>query len=153
VARDELLETTRDGFVVSTDPNRLDLDAVERFLRASYWAADRPRELIERSLRDSLCFGLYEAGTGRQIGLTRIVTDYATFAWLCDVFIEPQFRGRKLGAWMMEVALAHPCLRSVGRWLLATLDAHDLYRRYDFTPLARPQRWMERTLSKSDCTQ
>jgi GNAT superfamily N-acetyltransferase len=145
MAAERFFEAARDGFEVSTDPNRLDLDTVERFLRASYWAPDRPRDLIERALRESLCFGLYEAGTARQIGLVRVVTDYATFAWLCDVFIEPQFRGRGLGAWMMEVTLAHPSLRGLARWLLATLDAHDLYERYGFTPLARPQGWMERT--------
>jgi GNAT superfamily N-acetyltransferase len=153
VTKRAVLEVERGGFLISTDPQRLDLDAIERLLRGSYWAVGRSSDLIERSLQDSLAFGLYEASTGRQIGLTRVVTDYATFAWLCDVVIEPAFRRRGFGVWMMEVALAHPNLSDVRRWLLATLDAHGLYRRFGFTPLARPQRWMERMQSKNDCTQ
>ncbi len=142
----------RDGFLISTDPTRLDFDAIERLLRTSYWAPERSRDAIAHSLQNSLCFGLYETRTGRQIGLTRVVTDYATFAWLCDVILEDEYRGKGLGTWLMETALADPRVRDVGRWILATRDAHHLYQRFGFTPMARPERWMERICSKNDCT-
>ena len=131
------------GFHVSSDPGRIDLDVVERLLRASYWAGTRSREIIERSLKNSACFGLYEQQSGRQIGLMRAVTDYATFVWLCDVVIEPEYRGRGLGKWMLESMLADPSLRHVRRWVLATSDAHGFYRRYGFKPMDRDDRWME----------
>ncbi len=146
-------ELERRGFLISTDPARLDLDAIERLLRSSYWAADRSRDAIERSVRNSLCLGLYDLRNGRQIGLTRAVTDYATFAWLCDVIVDQAYRGRGLGKWMMETIFSDPELASIGRWILATLDAEKLYQRYGFRSLARAERWMERILSKSDCTQ
>ncbi len=150
MASHSFLETKRDGFAISTDPSRLDVDAVERLARSSYWALGRPRDSIERSLRNSLCFGLYETQSARQIGLTRVVTDYATFAWLCDVIIEEEHRGKGLGTWMMDTVFEHPDLRDVGRWILATQDAHGLYRRYGFTPAAYPERWMERIRPKSE---
>ncbi|MGC1381422.1 MAG: GNAT family N-acetyltransferase [Candidatus Baltobacteraceae bacterium] len=147
------MNVERDGFLISTEPARLDLDAVERLLRGSYWAAERSRNSIERSVRHALCFGLYEIASGRQIGLTRVVTDYVTFAWICDVVIEEKYRGKGLGTWMMESLFSCPEIRDVGRWILATRDAHGLYERYGFTPMARPDRWMERIRSKTDCTQ
>jgi GNAT superfamily N-acetyltransferase len=146
-------EIERDGFLISTDPARLNLDAIERLLRSSYWAADRPRDAIERSVRNSLCFGLYDLRNGNQIGFTRAVTDYATFAWLCDVIVDEAYRSRGLGKWMMETIFLDPALAGIGRWILATLDAEKLYGRYGFTSLARAERWMERILSKTDCTQ
>lgn len=138
----------RDRFFISADPRQLDIDAIERLVRASYWAPDRPRDVIERSLKNSLCFGLYESPGRRQIGLMRVVTDYATFAWLCDVIVEEPYRGRGLGKWMLESVLSDPSLRDVGRWILATRDAHQLYEQHGFTPLARPDRWMERPRSR-----
>jgi GNAT superfamily N-acetyltransferase len=146
-------DVERDGFLISADPSRLDFDAIERLLRSSYWASDRSRASIERSIRNSLCFGLYDARSGRQIGLTRVVTDYSTFAWLCDVIVEREYRGRGLGKWMMETVFSNPDLGEIARWMLATLDAKELYERYGFTPFARPDRWMERMRSKNDCTQ
>jgi GNAT superfamily N-acetyltransferase len=134
----------RDDFIISTDPARLDLDAIERLLRGSYWASERSRASTELALKNSLCFGLYEVRGGRQIGLTRVVTDNATFAWLCDVIVEEKHRGKGLGKWMMEVVLADPRLCHVSRWILATSDAHRLYERYGFTPIAHADRWMER---------
>jgi GNAT superfamily N-acetyltransferase len=148
-----MTELEREGFLISTDPARLDLDAIERLLRSSYWAADRPRDAIERSVRNSLCFGLYDLRNGNQIGLTRAVTDYATFAWLCDVIVDEAYRSRGLGKWMMETIFSEPELGSIGRWILATLDAEKLYARYGFASLARAERWMERILSRTDCTQ
>lgn len=134
----------RDGFLISTDQRRLDLDVIERLIRTSYWAADRPRDVIEASLRNSLCYGLYDVAEGRQIGLMRVVTDYCTFAWLCDVMIEERYRGRGLGRWMLQLVLDAEETRGLRRWMLATLDAHELYADYGFIPLATPERWMEK---------
>ena len=94
-------------------------------------------------MRNSRCFGLYDASNGRQIGLTRVVTDYATFAWVCDVIVDEECRGNGLGVWMMETVLADPQLRGVRRWTLATRNAHRLYARFGFIPLAKPGNWME----------
>ncbi|MGA2758736.1 MAG: GNAT family N-acetyltransferase [Candidatus Cybelea sp.] len=134
----------RDGFFISTDPARLDLDAIERLLGSAYWASQRSRAATDVAVKNSLCFGLYEARSGRQIGMSRVVTDYSTFAWLCDVIIEEEHRGKGLGTWMIEAVLADPRVIHVGRWILATSDAHRLYERFGFTPMAHADRWMER---------
>jgi len=136
-----LLEVQRDGFTISTDPARLDLDAICSFLSRSYWANERTRETTRRSLEHSLCFGVYDGE--QQIGFARAVTDYATFAWLADVFIAEEYRGRGLGKWLVEVVLSHPDVQSVPRWFLATRDAHELYRRFGFAALTAPERRME----------
>ena len=130
------------GIEVDDDPSRLDLDVVHGFLARSYWARGVPREVVERSLRHSLVFGLYEGG--RQVGFARVVTDRATFAYLADVFVLESHRGRGLARTLMDAVVAHPELQGLRRWLLATLDAHGLYSRYGFTPLAAPDRFMER---------
>jgi len=139
-----LLEVERDGFTISTDPARLDLDAICGFLARSYWAQDRTRETMQRAMKHSLCFGVYEGP--RQVGFARVLTDYATFAWLADVFIAEQYRGRGLGKWLVEVVLLHPDVLNVPRWFLATRDAHELYRRFGFTALTAPERRMELNL-------
>ncbi|HEX3458392.1 MAG TPA: GNAT family N-acetyltransferase [Candidatus Baltobacteraceae bacterium] len=131
------------SYEISTDPARLDLGQVVALMRTSYWAAERTRESTEVSVRNSRCFGLYDVSNGRQIGLTRVVTDYATFAWICDVIVEEAYRGSRLGVWMMETVLADPQLSGVRRWTLATRDAHELYARFGFNPLAHPGNWME----------
>lgn len=136
------LEFQRDDYVISTDPARLDLDVIHGELSRSYWAAGRPREVVARSLQHSLCFGLYHGEA--QVGLARVVTDYATFAWLCDVFIKEDHRGRGLGVWLIETVVAHPDLQGLRRFLLATRDAHELYRKHGFAPLSAPGRWMAR---------
>ena len=132
----------RDGFTVSTDPALLDVHAVHAFLTTSYWAEGIPRETVERALRNSLCFGLYEGR--RQVGLARVITDGATFAYLCDVYVLEEHRGRGLAKWLMEVVVGHPDLQGLRRWSLVTRDAEGLYAQYGFTPLASPDRWMER---------
>lgn len=134
-------ERHRDGFTLSTDPGRLDLDAIHAFLSTSYWAEGIPRQLLERALGNSLCFGLY-AETG-QIGLARVITDAATYAYLCDVYVLPEWRGRGLGAWMMGCVMEHPDLQGLRRFSLVTRDAHELYRPLGFTEIARPGRHME----------
>jgi ribosomal protein S18 acetylase RimI-like enzyme len=134
-------EHHRDGFTVSTDPERLDAGAIHAFLSTSYWAEGIPRELLEKALRSSLCFGLYEEK--RQIGLARVITDGATYAYLCDVYVLPETRGQGLGTWLMECVIAHPDLQGLRRLSLVTRDAHKLYRRFGFTALARPEGHME----------
>jgi GNAT superfamily N-acetyltransferase len=131
----------RDAYTVSTDQARLDVDAVYAFLSASYWATDIPREVVERSLRNSLCFGLYYNDS--QIGLVRVISDYATVAYVGDVYVLPEHRGRGLSKWMMECVLAHPDLQYLRRWTLVTRDAHGLYEKFGFRPLKRPEGFME----------
>lgn len=115
---------------------------VHEFLRRSYWAQNIPSETVRRSIENSLCFGLFKAE--KQIGFARVVTDYATFAYLCDVFVIEEFRGRGMSKWLMETILAHPELQNLRRWLLATKDAHGLYGQFGFTALDAPEVFMER---------
>lgn len=135
-------ERHHNGFTVSDDPARLDVDAIHEFLsRRSYWAKGIPREVVIRSLANSLCFGLYD-GT-RQIGLARMVTDRATFAYLCDVYVHPDHRGQGLGRWLMQCVLEHPDLAGLRRMHLVTRDAHELYRPFGFTEISHPDHHME----------
>ncbi|HEU5414780.1 MAG TPA: GNAT family N-acetyltransferase [Candidatus Angelobacter sp.] len=132
----------RGEFEISTDPARIDLVAVHAFLTNSYWAAGIPLETVERSIRNSLCFGIYQRNC--QVGFARVITDCATFAYLGDVFLLQEHRGQGLSKWMMECIMAHPELQGLRRWSLLTRDAHGLYRQFGFTELKSPQRWMER---------
>ena len=136
-------EWQRGEHTVSTDQARLDIDLIHDFLtNSSYWAVGRSLETIKRSIENSLSFGLYEHE--RQVGFARVVTDYATFAWVADVFVLEEARGRGLGTWLVEVILSHPRLQGFRRWSLATKDAHEIYRKFGFSELKRPERWMER---------
>jgi GNAT superfamily N-acetyltransferase len=135
-------EWRRGDYVISTDRARLDRETIQRFLAGSYWAEGIPREVVKRSIEHSLCFGLYHGG--RMVGLARVITDRATFAYLSDVFVLDAYRGRGLASWMLEVIHAHPELQGLRWWLLATRDAHALYRRAGYAPLALPERLMER---------
>jgi GNAT superfamily N-acetyltransferase len=128
--------------VISTDRSRLDVDAVHRFLTQSYWATGIPRETVLRSIENSLCFGVY--CDGKQVGFARVISDFATYAYLGDVFVLEFYRGRGLGKWLMECIVSHPTLQGLRRWSLATRDAHGLYAQFGFTPLQAPSRWMER---------
>ncbi len=134
-------EVRRENFTISTDSARLDLQAIAGFLGRSYWAKERPLQTIERSLANSLVFGVYDGE--RQIGLARIVSDYATFAWLCDVFLDEDYRGRGLGKWLMQTVLSHPDLQGLRRLVLITRDAHGLYRQSGWDSLHNPEGWME----------
>ena len=136
-----VMEWTRDRFTVTTDRVRLDRDVIVRFLSSSYWAENIPRSIVDKSVDNSLCFGLLE--DDRQIGFARVVTDSATFAYLADVFVLPDHRGAGLGKWLIECVLSHPDLQGLRRWLLGTRDAHGLYRHYGFAPLKRPEFLME----------
>lgn len=138
------MPTSRDGFEISTDRSRLDLDTIHKFLSEdSYWANNRTREQTRTAIENSICFGLYHGE--RQIGFARVVSDCATFAYLGDVFIIDEFRGRGLSKWLMKTIIEYPDLQGLRRWILATRDAHELYRQFDFDDLRHPTRWMERT--------
>ena len=135
-------EWHRDGFAISTDPARLDLDGIYAYLSNSYWARGIPRDVFERSVRHALCFGIYE--DAHQVGFARVVTDFATVAYVGDVFVLEAWRGRGLSRWLMEVMMSHPELQGFRRWILLTRDAHGLYTKFGFTPLGAPDRWMEK---------
>jgi GNAT superfamily N-acetyltransferase len=134
---------TRDGYTLDTDPARLDRDAIFASLTGSYWAGGIPRATFDRSLDHALNFGLY-APDGAQAGFARVVSDFATVAYLGDVFVLEPHRGRGLSKWMMACIMGHPDLQGLRRWILLTRDAHGLYAQHGFTPLASPARWMER---------
>jgi GNAT superfamily N-acetyltransferase len=136
-------EWQRAEYTISTDIERLDIPLIHNFLsNQSYWAQGRKIETVSRAIRNSLSFGLYK--DNQQIGYARVVTDFSTFAWLADVFVLEAHRGRGLATWLMESILTHPELQRFRRWVLATKDAHDLYRKFGFRELKRPERWMER---------
>jgi GNAT superfamily N-acetyltransferase len=126
---------TRGDYVISTDRTRLDLEVIHRFLSTSYWAQGRSRERVARAVASSLPFGLYHRGDGgaqTQVGFARVLTDHVVLAFLADVFVLPDHRGRGLGQWLVQVITELPELRAVRRWLLGTRDAHGLYRRFGF---------------------
>jgi GNAT superfamily N-acetyltransferase len=121
-------------YSISTDQNRLDLKMIHDYLsNHSYWAKGRSFEIVKRSIENSLCFGLYKQQ--EQIGFARVVTDYATFAWLADVFILEEYRGLGLAKWIVSVVMSHSSLQNLRRWILMTRDAHELYRRFGFAEL------------------
>ncbi|GAC1457811.1 MAG: GNAT family N-acetyltransferase [Candidatus Limnocylindrales bacterium] len=130
---------TRDGFAISTVRAHLDIDVIYAYLHEeSYWANGIPRELVERSIDQSLNFGLFQGdphGGGRQIGFARVVTDVATFAWLCDVFVLPAYRGKGLATWLLETIAKHPDLQVQRSFVLATRDAHGLYEKFGWQPV------------------
>jgi GNAT superfamily N-acetyltransferase len=131
----------RGDYLISTDPERLDLELVHRFLsEEAYWSPGVARDLVERSIEHSLNFGLYHGDD--QVGFARVVTDYATFAWVADVFVLEAHRGQGLGKWLMRTVAEHPELRTLRRWLLATVDAHGLYRPLGFKGLGNHPRFM-----------
>lgn len=140
-------EWTRGEFTISTDRGRLDLDLIHGFLTRTYWAEDRSRERVARSIDHSLPFGLYRGSA--QVGFARVVTDYVVIAFLADVFVLETYRGRGLGRWLVETVTGLPELRSVRRWLLGTRDAHDLYRKVGFGE-PTPGVLMERLNRESD---
>lgn len=128
-------------FVVSEEKNKLDVDFIHRELAASYWSKNIPREIVERSIANSMCFGIYFGE--EQIGFARVISDQATFAYLCDVIIAEPFRGKGAGKQLMEYIMGHPGLQGLRRFTLGTLDAHELYKKYGFTALRFPDRNME----------
>lgn len=136
-----LQEYQKDIYTISTDPARLDLDAIYAYISRSYWGIGRPRDIVAKSIKHSLCFGVYEGS--KQVGLARVISDFATFANLADVFILEEYQGQGLGKWLMSVIMSYPELQGLRRWTLQTRDAHGLYHKYGFTDLTHPDRWME----------
>jgi len=136
-----LIETHKDQLTISSDPQRLDLDAICGLLGGVFWANDRSRAVIQTSLERSLVFGVYDGQ--EQVGMARVISDFATFAWVDDVIVREDHRGQGIGKWLMKTILAHPDLQNLHRWALVTRDAHGLYRQVGFTPLNKPERWME----------
>ena len=135
---------SRDGFSISTDKSLLDIAVIQGFLETeSYWAQNRDIAQTLTAIENSICFGVYHEG--RQIGFARVVSDLATFAYVGDVFILNEYRGRGLSKWLMQVIVDHPDLQGLRRWVLATRDAHGLYSQFEFAELRHPDRWMERT--------
>ena len=130
------------SYTVSSEKSQLDIDLIHDFLRNdSYWAKNIPRDVLVRSIENSLCFGAYL--DGKQVGFARVVTDFAVFAYLADVFVVKEHRGRGVSKRIMEAVLAHPQLQGLRRWNLVTTDAHALYRQFGFAPIAEPQKHME----------
>jgi GNAT superfamily N-acetyltransferase len=127
---------------ISTDPARLDVALIHQFLTESYWAKGIPLETVEQSIRGSLCFGAYDGKA--QLGYARVISDRATIAYLGDVFVLPEARGRGVSKALMEAIVAHPDLQGLRRWILLTRDAHKLFEQFAFKPIANPPLWMER---------
>jgi GNAT superfamily N-acetyltransferase len=133
---------TRGEYTISTHRERLDTRVIHAFLTGSYWAEGIPLAVVERSLEHSLPFGVYHQQ--RQVGFARVITDYATFAYVADVFILAEYRSRGLSTWLMQTVIEHPELQGLRRWILFTRDAHGLYTKVGFTPARTPRRLMER---------
>jgi GNAT superfamily N-acetyltransferase len=136
------MEYHRGDFVISTSRERLNLDVIHEFLTNCYWAQGIPRGVVARSIENALCFGVYD-GTGAQVGFARVISDFATIAYVGDVFVLETHRGRGLGKWLMQCITQHPALQNLRRWILTTRDAHGLYSQMGFAPVKSPERFME----------
>jgi GNAT superfamily N-acetyltransferase len=134
------MEWTKEDFSISTDKTKIDVNYVHQFLRKTYWAKNIPFDVVRGSIEGSLCFGVYHHH--KQMGFARVITDEATFAYLCDVFIDETYRGQRLSKWLMETILNYDGLKGLRRFMLATKDAHGLYEQFGFVPLTMPERWM-----------
>ena len=138
----KIIEVRQDEYLISTDPKRLQPARVHAYLETAYWCQGIPLGVLEKALANSLCFGLYHGD--EQVGLSRVVTDYSTYAYLCDVYVLEAHRGKGLGHWMVECVMTHPELQDLRRFTLATHDAHGIYASFGFTSLKAPDRMMER---------
>jgi len=132
--------TTLGEFSITTDKTKMDIPVIHSYITGSYWAEGIPFETVAKAIEGSLCFGVFHGD--KQVGVARVITDAATFAYLCDVFIDESYRGRGLGKWLMETILGHESLQGLRRFALTTKDAHGLYSQYGFAPLPIPERWM-----------
>jgi GNAT superfamily N-acetyltransferase len=134
--------TVKDDFIISTDKSKLDIDSIHQFLSTkAYWCLGIPKTTVQRAIQHSLCFGVYQ--NEKQIGFARIITDYATIAYLGDVYILEEYRGQGLSKWLLDIIMGHPDLQGLRRWILLTGDVHGLYRQFGWTDLADHTRWME----------
>jgi len=134
-------EWIQNKYLISTDKSRIDIVMVHDFLSHSYWAEKIPKDVVRQSIDNSLCFGVFKEK--KQVGFARVITDFATFAYLADVFILPGHRGKGLSKWLMQVIIEYPKLQGLRRFTLATRDAHGLYTQFGFTPFDKPERWMQ----------
>ena len=134
------MEWFKDDFMITTDKQKIDVAYVHGFLRQSYWAKNVPLPVVQQSIKGSLCFAIWHQQ--KQVGFARVITDEATFAYLADVFIDEQYRGRGLSKWLVQTILGYPSLQGLRRFMLATRDAHGLYSQFGFEPLSQPDRWM-----------
>lgn len=136
------LTTYKDQFSISTDKSKLDIDSIHEFLSTkAYWCLNIPKQKVQTAIENSLCFGVYEAD--KQVGFARVITDFSTIAYLGDVYILEEYRGKGLSKWLMETIMNHEDLQGLRRWILLTGDAHELYRQYGWTNIADPTKWME----------
>lgn len=138
---DRFLELRKGELLLSTDRDQFDVDLIHSFLTNCYWAKGIPRDVVIRSIQNSLCFGVY--ADGKQVAFARVISDFVTYAYIGDVFVLEPFRGRGLGKWLMESIMQHPALQNLRRWSLVTRDAHALYAQFGFTSLKSPERYME----------
>jgi N-acetylglutamate synthase-like GNAT family acetyltransferase len=138
----EITEWKKGEYLLSTDKSRIDIEIVHRFLAHSYWAESIPLDVVQKSIDNSLCFAIYHHQ--KLAGFARVISDFATFAYLADVFILPEERGKGLSKWLMETIMNHSQLQGLRRFTLATRDAHGLYERFGFTLFDKPERWMQK---------
>ena len=132
----------KDEFCISTDKTKLDIDSIHEFLSTkAYWSLNIPKDRVQISIQNSLCFGVYKKE--QQIGFARVITDFSTIAYLGDVYILEAFRGTGLSKWLMQTIMGYPYLQGLRRWILLTGDAHELYRKFGWTDIADPTKWME----------
>lgn len=132
----------KDNYLISTDKKKLDLNAIHEFLSTkAYWCLNIPLDKVQISIENSFCFGVYH--NENQIGFARIITDFSTIAYLGDVYVEEEYRGKGISKWLMETIISHSELQGLRRWILLTGDAHELYRKYGWTDIADPSKWME----------
>ncbi len=141
------MEWKKNRYRISTNKQDLQTDVIHGFLKTAYWSPGIAKETVQKAMDNSLCFGLYSRE--RQIGFARVVTDRTKFAYLADVFVLPEYRGAGLGKWLIECILQHPDLKNINRIMLATKDAHELYRPFGFTELSGPERLMEKLVVKT----
>jgi GNAT superfamily N-acetyltransferase len=139
-----------EGLEISTDPSRINVAVVHGYLSSSYWAQGRSRAIVERSIRHSLCFGAYYSG--HQIGFGRVITDFAVFAYLADIFVIPEYQGRGVGKALVRAMMEEPRLQGLQVMLLRTRDAHGLYKQFGFEPLPRPEEMMGRYAQSPDAS-
>ncbi len=139
----QIITEQKGDFIITTDKSKLDLKAIHNFLaNESYWSQDIPFEVVKAAVDNSLNFGLFYKD--KQIGYARVVTDNTTIAYLGDVFVLKEFRGQGFSKWLIEKVMTHPDLQGLRRWILLTQDAHELYKKYGWTSIAKPERWMEK---------
>ncbi len=138
----KITEWMRDDYLLSTDKSKIDVDVVHNFLSHSYWAENISKDIVQKSIDNSLCFAICHRQ--KLIGFARVISDFATFAYLADVFIVPEERGKGLSKWLMQVIMDFDELQGLRRFTLATRDAHNLYAQFGFTPFDKPERWMQK---------